>query len=123
MRRRRLFALARGLLALAACLGSGLVLASVRREAVSRSVDLLANAPSYKVRTEAAALLARAREPRAYQALGRAAVSDRHPTVRMVALKVLGKNPGGDATSAQQARLAIGRAMSDSDGKVRSQAV
>lgn len=112
-----------GLFALTVGAYSRRAFAKVPPEAVGKLVDLLANAPSYKVRIEAAALLARVREPRAYQALGRAAVADREPSVRIVALKLLARNPGGDATSAQQARQAIGRALGDGDRHVRSQAV
>lgn len=91
-------------------------------DGVDRLVDALTTSRSFKVRVQAASLLARSKEPRAYQALGRAAVNDPHPAVRSTAVRLLGRNPGGDATGAQQARLALGRALADRDPGVRRQA-
>lgn len=91
-------------------------------EAVGRLVDALGTGRSYKVRIQAAALLGRLKDPRAYQALARAAGSDGHPMVRAFVVRTLARNPGGDVVSGQQARLAIGRAMADRDPTVRRQA-
>ncbi len=91
-------------------------------DAVDKLVGDLGNAPSYKVRVQAAALLSRMKDPRALQAVGRAAVFDAHPSVRMMAIRVLGKNPGGDSQSAHQAYLALARAVKDRDPNVRKAA-
>lgn len=119
MGRRRLLALSRVLLALGLILPAGRARAA---DAVDRLVAALGTSPSYKVRVQAAALLARIKEPRAFQALGRAATEDPHPLVRVTAIKLLGANPGGDMMSAQQARIAVGRALADRDPQVRKAA-
>src|SRR5207249_3012397 len=67
-----------------------------------------------------AVLLARMRDPRAVQALGRAATDDVNPTVRVTAVKLLAKKAAaGEPLDAQAARLAILRAQQDRDGQVR----
>ena len=91
-------------------------------DAVEKLVQEINGSESFKVRVSAAALLARLKDARAFQALGRAAVSDPHPLVRMTAIRMLSKNPGGTSVSAQQARLALGRAQHDRDPTVRRQA-
>jgi hypothetical protein len=84
-------------------------------------VDNLGNAPSFKVRIQAAAVLARMKDPRVVGALGRAATSDDHPAVRAQAVRLLGRNPGGEASDAR-AREAIGRALKDPNAGVRAAA-
>ncbi len=95
---------------------------SARADTVDRLVEALGTGSSFKVRVQAAALLGRVKDARACQALGRAAVMDPHPAVRTMAIRLLAKNPGGDIMSAQQARLAVSRALADKDPKVRKQA-
>jgi hypothetical protein len=124
MRRRRVLRVVGALLAIATIARRALAARVPRSpEAMARLVHELGSARSYKVRIQAAALLARVKDPRAYQALARAASADGHPTVRAFVVRTLGRNPGGDVVSGQQARLAIGRAMADRDPGVRRQAL
>lgn len=117
MRRRFLFRLGTlGVTVLGSPLG-----VFAQRDPVGRLVDVLGTARSFKVRLQALALLARNSDPRAHQAIGRAAVSDRHPMVRKVALRILAKNPGGATLSGGKAGrratlVAIGN-MGDRTGR------
>jgi hypothetical protein len=104
--------------------GAGLARAprpALAADEVRRLVDALAGASSYKVRLEAAGLLARSKDSRVLPALAHAAVSDPNPLVRGVVLRLLAKNPGGDANS-DRARAAIKRALNDPQAEVRAQA-
>jgi hypothetical protein len=87
-------------------------------EAVPKLVDALGGSRSFKVRVQAASLLGRIKDPRAFQALVRAAVDDPHPAVRAVAVRVLARN----RMESDQARLAVTRALTDRDPGVRRQA-
>jgi HEAT repeat protein len=88
---------------------------------VGKLVDTLGGAESYKVRLQAAAVLARMSDPRVVGALGRAALGDPQPLVRAFSLKLLGGNPGGDATD-DRARAVILRAANDRSPAVRAAA-
>jgi hypothetical protein len=123
MRRRQLLGVVSAMFASATGVLRALAARSPRApQAIGQLVEALAGARNYKVRIQAAALLARLSDPRAFQALGRAAATDRHSLVRSFVVRTLARNPGGDAVSAQQARLIIGRAMADRDPGVRRQA-
>jgi hypothetical protein len=120
MRRRRALSLLRGLAAVAlASLPGRRLLAA---DQVGRLVDALENARSFKVRIQAAVLLARLRDPRAGEALSRSAAADPAAIVRAVALRQLLKSALGDRTPLATARLAAQRATSDPDASVRRQA-
>ena len=118
MRRRRVLCLLRGLAAVAAALPW----LSVRADTISRLVDALDGARSYKVRVQAVSLLARLRDPRVGEALSRAASSDPHPTVRMVALKHLARGALAARIPFRIAREALKGALDDRDAPVRRQA-
>jgi len=121
MRRRRLLCLLRGLPAVAAAsLWPALASAA---DTVARLVDALEGARSYKVRVQAATLLGRLRDPRVAEALSRAAASDSHSTVRVVALKLLARGAAAQRLPFGVARQALNRALKDSDAPVRRQAV
>src|SRR4051794_18027962 len=92
------------------------------QEAVSKLSDLLSNSPSFKVRVQAASILGRMKDPRAGQALARAASADPHPLVRVLALRLLAKNAANDRNAAPQARVALNRGLDDRDASVRRQA-
>src|SRR3954468_18342456 len=115
MRRRRLLSLLRGLAACAAALPLPLQAA----DAVSRLVDALNSSRSFKVRVQAAVLLARLRDPRAAEALSRASASDPVAIVRAVALRQLAKGVLADRLPLQVARQAMNRALNDSEAMVR----
>jgi hypothetical protein len=84
---------------------------------VGRLIDALRGGRTFKVRVQAAAALARMPDRRVVIELGRAAVEDRHPTVRGYALRLLGKVRGdGEAV----ARAAIRRALGDRRSEVRT---
>jgi hypothetical protein len=119
MRRRRLLGLLRGVAAAAA---AWFWASPASADTVSRLVDALDSARSYKVRVQAASLLARLRDPRVGEALSRAAASDPHPTVRMVALKHLARGALADRIPFSVVRPALNRALKDSDAPVRRQA-
>ena len=87
-------------------------------DAVARLVDDLQVARSFKVRLQAAAVLARMKDPRVMPALARAAGADASPLVRVFVVKLLATNPGGDP-SADRARAALRRALADSNAEVR----
>src|SRR5262249_16251534 len=87
----------------------------------ARLSENLAGARSYKVRIHAAYLIARTKDPRALQALARAATSDPEALVRAFALRLLAKNPGGDPHP-KVARAACQQARSDPSPSVRRQA-
>src|SRR5437879_4718529 len=76
-------------------------------DAVSKLSDALAGSRSFKVRVQAASLLARMKGPRAVQALARAATADPQPLVRVLCLRLLAKNAATDRFAAQQGRLAM----------------
>ena len=120
MRRRRLLCLLRGLAAAgASALPWRMVVAA---DAVARLVDALYGARSFKVRVQAAVLLARLRDPRASEALSRASAADPVPIVRAVALRQLAKSALADRAPLQTARQALERALADSEPSVRRQA-
>lgn len=90
-------------------------------DAVARLADNLVTGHSYKVRLQAAALLAGTRDARALAALGRAAEADPEPLVRSFVVELLAKNPGGDPGGVQ-ARAVLLRARSDESMLVRRRA-
>src|SRR5204862_2154871 len=100
-----------GMVLAGAALGRGMRPALAADE-VARLVDSLAGAGSYKVRLEAASVLTRFKDPRVLPALAHAAANDSNPLVRTVVLRLLARNPGGDATE-DRARAAIRRALND----------
>ena len=106
-------------------LGVGALVLGLGRPAfadeVGRLVQTLGGAPSYKVRVQAAAVLARMTDPRIAGALGRAATADAHKVVRAFAAGLLGKNPGGDPRD-DRARTALIRAKIDAHPDVRAAA-
>jgi len=121
MRRRRLLCLLRGLAAgAAASLWSP---SPSWADTVSRLAEALNGARSYKVRVQAATLLGRMRDPRAIEALSRAAASDPHTTVRVVALKLLGRGALAGRIPFQLVRQILNRSLKDPDAPVRRQAV
>jgi hypothetical protein len=119
MRRRRLLCLLRGLAAVAA---ASWWAGPVAADTAGRLVDALDNARSYKVRVQAATLLARLRDPRVAEALARAAASDPHTTVRVVTLKLLARGAAAGRLPMSVARQTLNRALQDSDAPVRRQA-
>lgn len=96
--------------------------APARADDVDDVIANLSGSRSLKVRAQAVAVLARLGDPRAFQAVGRAAVADPDPTVRIAAVRLLGKRGAANLQRAQQARLALTRALDDRDPKVRKQA-
>jgi hypothetical protein len=86
---------------------------------VARLVDALDGARSFKVRVQAAVLLARMRDPRAVEALSRASAADPVPIVRAVALRQLAKSALADRAPLLTARQALNRAMGDAEAMVR----
>lgn len=86
--------------------------------AAARLLRELGSGRGYKVRVQAALLLARARRPEAVPALSRALAEDREPVVRSVAARLLADNPGGapDGTVAHEALV---RAADDKAPEVR----
>ncbi len=113
---------ARTLVGCSLVLGVALAPAPLRAlDIVSRLTETLTEAKSVKVRVQAVALLARAKAPAAFAAIGRAALWDPEPLVRGFALRLLAKNPGGDARG-EQARAILLRARSDRAIAVRQQA-
>lgn len=97
------------------------VAAAISPGAVAKLIDELGASPSYKVRVQAAGLLARhaGADQEAQEALGRAAVGDPHRVVRIVVASLLGRNPGKSAESAARARQALAQARNDDDPRVR----
>jgi HEAT repeat protein len=93
---------------------------SLAADAVPKLVEAITGARSFKVRVQAASLLGRIKDPRALQALVRAATYDPHPAVRLAAVRMLAKNR--EPSAADQARLAVTRALTDRDPAVRRQA-
>jgi hypothetical protein len=92
--------------------------AAAAGDPVPKLLENLYGSRSFKVRVQAANLLGRIKDPRAFQGLVRAAGEDPHPAVRVVAVRILARRAGeGD-----QARLAITRALGDRDPAVRRQA-
>src|SRR5438045_7743784 len=104
MRRRRVLCLLRGLAA------AGVALFPLRplfaADAVARLVDALDSSRSFKVRVQAAVLLARLRDPRAAEALSRAAASDPVAIVRAVAVRHLARSALAERAPLQIARQA-----------------
>jgi hypothetical protein len=88
---------------------------------VGTLVATLTGSSSFKVRLDAAGVLARMKDPRVLPALAHAANADESPVVRVVALRLLAKNPGGDVT-VERARTAIRRGLNDPRTEVRAQA-
>ena len=112
-RRRLLGTLVGGLLAL--------VVSGAVADQVDKLVAILRGARAYKVRLQAATVLAKLDDPRVVPALGRTATGDRHPFVRIFALRLLARGPGGDSDLAG-ARAQIRRALQDRRSDVRAQA-
>jgi hypothetical protein len=88
---------------------------------IARVIENLRTGRSFKVRIQAATVLARLRDRRVVAELGRAAVNDRVPTVRTYVLRLLASAPGGEVDD-EGARTAIKRALSDRRAEVRLQA-
>jgi len=120
MRRRRALSLLRALAAVA--LASFPARRLLAADQVARLVDALEGARSFKMRVQAAVLLARLRDPRAPQALSRAAAADPVAIVRAAAVRLLVKSALGDRVSAAIARQAAERALADPEASVRRQA-
>lgn|SRR6185436_8363078 len=120
MRRRGLLCLLRGLVVAGAGWFPWRLLMAA--DAVARLVDALYGARSFKVRVQAAVLLARLRDPRASEALSRASASDPVPIVRAVALRHLAKSALADKAALQTARQALNRGLADPEASVRRQA-
>jgi hypothetical protein len=116
-----LLCLLRGLAAGAAASWPGRWLLAA--DQVARLIDALEGARSFKVRVQAAVLLARLRDPRAVEALIRASASDSVAIVRAVALRQLVKSALADRAPLAAARQAARRALGDSEAMVRRQAV
>jgi HEAT repeat protein len=117
MRRRRALRLLRGLAAIAAASWSGGNLLAA--DQIARLAAELGGSRSFKVRVQAAVLLARFRDPRAVEALTRAAASDPMPIVRAVALRQLAKSALADRAPLLTARQALNRALGDAEAMVR----
>jgi hypothetical protein len=118
----------RGLLIVAAAAALVVVVAAPLSSAraagpddVVRVIEALRNGRTFKVRIQAASALARFSDRRVVAELGRAADVDRNPNVRIYALRLLGKSPGGEPDDAN-ARAAIKRALDDRRPDVRAQA-
>jgi hypothetical protein len=88
---------------------------------IAKVIENLRSGRSFKVRIQAATVLARLRDRRVVPELGRAAVNDRLPTVRTYVLRLLASAPGGEADD-EGARTAIKRALGDRRAEVRLQA-
>jgi hypothetical protein len=88
---------------------------------VGRLVDVLDDARSFKVRVQAVTVLARLRDPRIAPALGRAANGDRHPYVRLYALRTLVKLTRDDPRNSRT-RAVLERAQRDRRSEVRREA-
>jgi hypothetical protein len=88
---------------------------------VAKLMETLAGSTSFKIRLQAAAVLAKLKDPRVAGAIARTATQDPSPLVRAFAARLLGKNPGGDVT-AERARIGVARALRDPDPRVRTAA-
>lgn len=88
---------------------------------MGRLVHELHNARSFKVRAQAASLLARVEDARVVPALALALSSDKDDVVRAMVARLLGGNPGRDPQGLQ-ARAALNRAATDRSSKVRKAA-
>ena len=88
---------------------------------IARVIENLRNGRNFKVRVQAAAVLARLRDRRVVPELGRAALSDRLTAVRIYVLRLLATAPGGEIDD-EGARMAIKRALADRRAEVRLQA-
>jgi hypothetical protein len=88
---------------------------------IDRLLATLRGARAWKVRLQSAMVLARLRDRRVVPALGRTATSDRHYYVRIQALRLLARGPGGEP-DLEGARTQIRRALSDRRSDVRGQA-
>jgi hypothetical protein len=88
---------------------------------VAKLMETLAGSASFKIRLQAAAVLAKLKDPRVAGAIARTATQDPSPLVRAFAARLLGKNPGGDVT-AERARIGVARALRDPDPRVRTAA-
>jgi hypothetical protein len=108
------------LILVAACL-SALAGAWAAGDDVARVIENLRAGRNVKVRIGAASVLARLHDRRVVPELGRAAVADRVPAVRIYVLRLLGNAPGGEADD-EGARVAIKRALGDRRADVRLQA-
>jgi hypothetical protein len=120
MRRRKALCLLRGLAALAVASFPGRQLLAA--DQVARLVDALNGSRSFKVRIQAAVLLARLRDPRAADALARASLSDPVAIVRATALRQLAESALADRAPRLTARLTVERALKDPESVVRRQA-
>jgi hypothetical protein len=88
---------------------------------IAKVIENLRSGRSFKVRIQAATVLARLRDRRVVPELGRAAVNDRLPAVRTYVLRLLASAPGGEVDD-EGARTAIKRALNDRRAEVRLQA-
>jgi hypothetical protein len=88
---------------------------------VREAIDNLRYGRTFKVRIQAASVLARMHDRRVVPELGRAARADRHPSVRIYVLRLLAHAPGGEADD-EGARTAIKGALADRRAEVRREA-
>jgi hypothetical protein len=102
-------------------MGWGSVGSAIAEDTVAHLAAELSNARSFKVRVQAAYLLAKLEDPRVLPALAQALQSDRDDVVREFAAKLVANNPGGDA-SGHTARMALAKALHDPSEKVRRSA-
>lgn len=101
--------------------GWGGVSSAFAEETVARLAVELSTARSFKVRVQAAYLLAKLNDPRVLPALTHSLENDRDEVVREFAAKLVATNPGGDA-SGHTARMALAKALHDPSEKVRRSA-
>jgi hypothetical protein len=116
--RRRLLRILAG-----AAASSALALAAlqVAADQIDKLLETLRSARAWKVRLQTAMVLAKLPDRRVVPALGRTATADRHYFVRIQALRLLAKGPGGEP-DLEGARTQVRRALSDRRADVRAQA-
>ena len=88
---------------------------------VQKLILELRQARSFKVRVQAAYLLAKIHDPRVLPALTAALADDKDEVVREFSARLIGNNPGGDVHG-HMARVALAKALHDPDDSVRRSA-
>jgi len=98
---------------------------AVAGDGVIELITVVKYGENYKLRIHAAVLLAKTataqNDPRAIPALAFAASRDAEETVRVLAVQLLARNPGGDP-KAEIARIAISNRLADDSARVRQSA-